>query len=101
GAMMTCSGQQLCTGTATTAASATDPSVSPNPRGSHSEASCEGVSGAVCQAVTNSAASSDPAANSIAPLVQARSTDNATVTSGSIGDQTQQKQSGDPGPGQP
>ncbi len=85
----------------TSAATATDPSVSPDPRGSHSEGSCEGVSGGVCQAVTNSGASTGPDANIIAPLVAARSTSNATVSSGTTGDAepatAEQDQPGTPG----
>ena len=76
-----------CTGKVSSAATATDPSVSPDPRGSHSEGSCAGVSGGVCQAVTNSGASSGPDANVIAPLVAARSTANATVSEGTVGEQ--------------
>ncbi|MFC4948996.1 DUF4781 domain-containing protein, partial [Pseudonocardia sp. GCM10023141] len=104
GAALTCEGQSACSGKVTSAATATDPSVSPDPRGSHSEGSCEGVSGGGCQAVTNSGASSGPDANSIAPLVQARSTQNATVTSGTTGDQPQEPADQGkkaPGPDQP
>ena len=82
GAVLLCEGEDVCTGTVTSAASATDPSVSPHARGSHSEGSCEGVSDGVCQAVTNSGASSGPDANVIAPLVAERSTENAAVSSG-------------------
>ena len=71
GAVLTCEGEAACTGKVTSAATATDPSVSPDPRGSRSEGSCEGVSGGVCQAVTNSGASTGPDANIIAPLVAA------------------------------
>jgi hypothetical protein len=101
GAALTCEGQEVCTGKVTSAATATDPSVSPDPRGSHSEGSCEGVSGGVCQAVTNSAASSGPDANSIAPLVAERSTANATITSGTVGEQAPEQQPGEPGQDQP
>ncbi|MGI5126743.1 DUF4781 domain-containing protein [Pseudonocardia sp. CA-107938] len=86
GAALLCEGQQRCTGTVTSAAGATDPAVSAELRGSRSEGSCEGVAGGVCQAVTNSGASSEPNANIIRPLVQARSTDNATVSTRTTGD---------------
>ncbi len=103
GAAMTCAGETACTGTVTSAATATDPAVSPDPRGSHSEGSCEGVTGGVCQAVTNSAASSGPDANAIAPLVAERSTANATVTSGTTGEQApaEQPQDGTPAQDEP
>ncbi|WP_343943656.1 DUF4781 domain-containing protein, partial [Pseudonocardia zijingensis] len=91
GASMLCEGQATCTGKVTSSASATNPSVSPDARGSRSTGSCEGVSGGVCQAVTNSGASSEPNANIITPLVQARSTANATVTSETTGEQEQQQ----------
>ncbi len=86
GGSLICEGQATCTGQVTSAATATDPSVSPDARGSHSQGSCEGVSGGVCQAVTNSGASSGPDANIITPLVAERSTANATVSSGTTGD---------------
>ncbi|MHA6628428.1 preprotein translocase subunit SecA [Pseudonocardia sichuanensis] len=85
GAATTCAGAEICDGRVTSAATATDPAVSPEPRGSRSEGSCAGVSGAVCQAVTNSGASSGPDANVIVPLVQARSTANADVSSEDVG----------------
>ena len=100
GAALTCEGESTCDGKVSSAATATDPSVSPDPRGSHSEGSCEGVTGGVCQAVTNSGASSGPDANVIAPLVQARSTANATVTEGTTGDE-QPADQGQPGQDQP
>ncbi|MHA6618479.1 preprotein translocase subunit SecA [Pseudonocardia sp. DLS-67] len=92
GAALTCEGQAVCTGKVTSSATATDPSVSPDPRGSRSEGSCEGVSGGVCQAVTNSGAATGPNANSMVPLVQARSTENATVSSETTGDAPAQDQ---------
>ncbi len=79
GAMLTCNGQTVCDGKVTSAASATDPSVSPDPRGSRSEGSCTGVTGGVCQAVTNSGSSSEPNASIITPIMTAASTSNATV----------------------
>jgi hypothetical protein len=106
GAAMTCAGAIACTGSVSSAATATDPSVSPTARGSHGDGSCEGVTGGVCQAVTNSGASSDPSANVIAPLVAERSTANATVHSGTTGDtpqgtQPQQEQPVAPAPTAP
>ncbi len=93
GAALVCEGAAACTGKVTSAASATDPTVSLDPRGSGSEGSCEGVSGGVCQAVTNSGASTGADANVIAPLVQARSTANATVSSETTGEQAPAEQS--------
>ncbi|HEY4419924.1 MAG TPA: hypothetical protein VGN22_10415, partial [Pseudonocardia sp.] len=106
GATLSCEGQQACTGRVSSAATATDPAVSPDPRGSYSEGSCEGVSGGVCQAVTNSGASSGPDANVIAALVQARSTSNASVSSGTTGSADEQAPADDqpvqvPGQAQP
>ena len=95
GAALTCEGETRCDGKVTSKATATDPAVSPDPRGSHSEGTCEGVAGGVCQAVTNSGASSGPDANIIAPLVHARSTANATVSEGSIGPSDESSRSGD------
>ncbi|WP_037076970.1 hypothetical protein, partial [Pseudonocardia spinosispora] len=84
GGKMTCEGTD-CTGKITATVTATDPSVSPDPRGNRSVGTCSGVSGGTCQAVVNGAASSGPDANSIAPMVQESSTDNATVTSTNTG----------------
>ncbi|GAA1325786.1 hypothetical protein [Pseudonocardia xinjiangensis] len=95
GAALTCEGETRCDGKVTSEATATDPAVSPDPRGSRSEGTCEGVAGGICQAVTNSGASSGPDANVIAPLVQARSTANATVSEGTIGPSGESGRSGD------
>src|SRR5690606_36043772 len=97
GAVLICQGQDVCDGKVTSSASATDPSVSAQPRGSRSEGSCEGVSGGLCQAVTNSGSSSEPNANINRPLVQARSTANATVTSETTGEQGQAPADGQQG----
>ncbi|HEY0574964.1 MAG TPA: hypothetical protein VGD73_12755, partial [Pseudonocardia sp.] len=86
GGKMTCDGADgECTGKITASVTATDPSVSPDPRGNRAEGTCSGVTGGSCQAVVNGGASSGPDANSIAPLVQESSTDNATVTSSPTG----------------
>ncbi len=101
GAVLPCQGASTCTGRVTSAASATDPKVSLSPRGSSSNGSCTGVASGICQAVTNSGASSGPDANRIAPIMKATSTKNATVTSESTGDDSQDQQNGTPGQDQP
>ncbi|MEN3268152.1 MAG: mucin9, partial [Pseudonocardia sp.] len=106
GAVLDCDGQAVCNGKVTSAATATDPSTSPDPRGSRGQGSCAGVSGGVCQAVTNSGASSGPDASSIAPLVRASSTANATVSRATTGDDGQDRAPADapqdlPGQDQP
>ncbi|HEX4360969.1 MAG TPA: DUF4781 domain-containing protein, partial [Pseudonocardia sp.] len=89
GGKMTCDGSGgECTGMISASVTATDPTVSPDPRGNQSVGSCSGVTGGRCQAVVNGAASSGPDANSIAPLVQDTSSDNATVTSDDTGNTT-------------
>src|SRR5690606_20905233 len=85
GAVVACAGERVCDGHASSAATATDPSVSADPRGSRSTGSCDAVTGGRCQAVTNSGASSGPDANTILPLVQAASTSNADVSEEEIG----------------
>ena len=103
GAALTCEGETRCDGKVSSKATGTDPTVSPDPRGSWSEGTCDGVTGGVCQAVTNSGASTGPDANIIAPLVAARSTANATLTEGTTGptDDGSGQQQGQPGPDQP
>src|SRR5206468_8531360 len=86
GAVLNCSSDVPCTGKVTSAANGADPVVSTGVRGSSSTGVCQGVTGGVCQAVTNSGSSAGPDANRIKPLVQATSTDNATVTSKTTGD---------------
>ncbi|OLS98430.1 hypothetical protein BJF90_09150 [Pseudonocardia sp. CNS-004] len=87
GAVMTCEGEAVCAGTVRSGASAIDPSVSEKPRGSYSTGSCKGVRGGECVAVTNSGSSTGPDANVIAPLMQQRSTENATITEETTGEQ--------------
>ena len=104
GAVLSCEGGQACTGTVRSKASAIDPGVSEEPRGSYSTGSCIGVRGGDCVAVTNSGSSTGPDANVIAPVMQQRSTDNATVTEGTVGDQApagEQVPAGEQGPQQP
>ncbi|OLT04527.1 hypothetical protein BJF90_22075 [Pseudonocardia sp. CNS-004] len=108
GAVVACAGGDVCNGRASSAATATDPVVSADPRGSRSTGTCEGVTGGACQAVTNSGASSGPDANTILPLVQASSTANATVSEDEVGsrgeqsgDEQQQGGAADQQPGMP
>ena len=96
GAVLLCEGATTCNGKVTSAVTATDPTTSPNPRGSSSEGICEGVTGGICQAVTNSGASTGPDANRIAPIMTAAPTKNATVTTETTGDQPAEQQ-GAPG----
>ncbi len=101
GAAMSCEGERVCTGTVRSGASAIDPSVSEKPRGSYSTGSCKGVRGGQCVAVTNSGSSTGPDANVIAPLMDQRSTENATITEGATGEQTPAGEQGSQQPGTP